>query len=93
MFLLSNPDYQGHSCTYMGAPAHHLAGGVPGCLFTSLDIVISFRGCQRSVTAKIKTIAGKRENGFNTFPGVRFMQFDVPPYSRNIGKETEAKTN
>ena len=52
-----------------------------------------FRGCENSVTATIKPIAGKREKGFNTFQGVRFMSFDVLPYSRNIGKETEVKTN
>ena len=45
------------------------------------------------MTATIKTVAGKRENGFDKFPGVRFMSSDVPPYSRNIGKETEVKTN
>ena len=45
------------------------------------------------MTATIKPIAGKRENGFDKFPGVRFMSPDAPPYSRNIGKETEVKTN
>ena len=42
---------------------------------------------------KIKLIVGKRENGFDKFSGVRFMLSDAPLYSRNIGKETEVKTN
>jgi hypothetical protein len=45
------------------------------------------------VTAAIKPIAGKCENGFDKFPGVRFMSSDASPYSRNIGKETGVKTN
>ena len=78
-----------------------MAGGVPGCLYASLEIVISpacrmvgrFRGCEHSVTATIKHIAGKCENGFDKFPGVSFMSSNVPPYSRNIDKKTEVKTN
>ena len=45
------------------------------------------------MTATIKPIAGKRKNGFDKFPGVRSVSPDAPPYSRNIGKETEVKTN
>jgi hypothetical protein len=52
-----------------------------------------FRGCEHRVTTTIKHIAGKCENGFDKFPDVMFMSSDVPPYSRNIGKETEVKTN
>lgn len=86
-----------------------MAGGVPGCLFTRLEIVISpachppagcragmagrFSGCEHNVIAMTKPIAGIRENGFDKFPGVRFMSSDVPTNSRNIGKETEVKTN
>jgi len=50
-------------------------------------------GCEHSLTATIKSIARKRENGFDKFPGVRFMSPDAPPYLLNIGKETEVKTN
>ena len=52
-----------------------------------------FSGCEHNVIAMTKPIAGIRENGFDKFPGVRFMSSDVPTYSRNIGKETEVKTN
>jgi len=40
-----------------------------------------------------KAYGTKGENGFDKFPGIRFMSSDAPPYSRNTGKETEVKTN
>jgi len=66
-----------------------------------LEIVISpacrmagrFSGYEQRVTAAIKPIAENRENGFDKFPDVRFISSVEPPYSRNIGKEIEVKTN
>jgi hypothetical protein len=64
---------------------------LPSCLFADFEAVISLSICEYLVTAAIKPIAGKRENGFDKFSGVRFMSSDAPLYSRNIGKETESK--
>ena len=36
-------------------------------------------GYKPSVTATIKTIARKGENGFDKFMSVRFMSLDAPP--------------
>ena len=41
----------------------------------------------------IKPAAGKRKNGFDKLPDVWFISSDAPMYSRNIGEETEVKTN
>jgi hypothetical protein len=74
---------------------------VPGCLFASVEIFISpacrmasrFSGCEHNLTATIKPIRGNRENGFYKFPDVSFISPDATPYSRNVGEETELKTN
>ncbi|MBA7615512.1 hypothetical protein ES703_22793 [subsurface metagenome] len=55
--------------------------------------LIDYNSLKYRVTATIKPVAGKRKNGFDKFPDIRFMASDVPLYSRNIGKKTAVKTN
>ena len=46
---------------------------VPGYLFSSLKVVISFSDYEHHVTAAIKPIAGNRENGVDEFQDLWFI--------------------